>query len=286
MSLAVAAPTVAKTLVVEDDEDFIVSIEILLGQDESLQHRTARATSLSEARAALATEDWDVVLLDMQLPDSAGADTLREVIDAAGDVPVVVLTSTAEWDFRPRAITMGAEDYVVKHALEARVLNAAVRHAVERRWLRNQLVATNERRRAERELAGLGEYVDGVPTPTSASLLGDRPLQDRNPQRTSQLRAVLREAIEHALDTRAAGREPDQADRLRGLAAVLGQLHAGPRDVVRLHADVLADILTKSPSGEAGLIVSESRLVLLELMGQLVNQYRSRSLRSGTGGGV
>lgn len=286
MSEMSPAPTRARTLVVEDDPDFIASLTILLAQDERLSHDLIFATTLAEAMLALEQRDVDLIILDMSLPDSTGQDTLRRMLEVADDIPVVVLTSTAEWNFRPRAIVLGAEDYVVKERLEATVINTAVRHAVERRWLRDQLLQTQSRRELHNELAGLAELVGSNPTPVTAALMGGQALHQALPDRFVTLRQTFEVILEMAIDKRThqsdADSDADVGGNLRELATVLGRLHVGPRDVVHLHTEMLKACLARQPETDAGLWVAEARLLVLELMGDLAAYYRSRALRIDT----
>src|ERR1700694_2728512 len=93
------------------------------------------ADRLSTGLAALAVKPPAVVLLDLNLPDSRGADTFREVLHRAPGVPVVVLSGRDDEDLAITAIHQGAQDYLVKGQFDGRQLGRAVRYAVERQGL-------------------------------------------------------------------------------------------------------------------------------------------------------
>jgi len=81
--------------------------------------------------AAAASQQPDVVLLDLTMPDLNGLDVLRELRGAGNDVPVCILSARDEVDDRVRGLEAGADDYVVKpFALEE---VAARLHALLRR---------------------------------------------------------------------------------------------------------------------------------------------------------
>jgi diguanylate cyclase (GGDEF)-like protein len=91
-----------------------------------------RARSLAEALARLAAKHYDLVLLDLELPDSQGLDTFRDLHAAVPDMPIVVLTNLDDGDVAISSVRLGAEDYLVKGETTPPLLRRALRHAVER----------------------------------------------------------------------------------------------------------------------------------------------------------
>jgi signal transduction histidine kinase len=75
---------------------------------------------------------FDVVLLDLQLPDSNGLNTLKEYQQAIPEIPVVILTQLDEEDLALNAIAAGAQDYLVKDQVTIQRLLRAVRYAIKR----------------------------------------------------------------------------------------------------------------------------------------------------------
>ena len=89
-------------------------------------------STLAGAVAILKDEHFDVLLLDLMLPDSAGLETFARVHPAAGRTPVVVLTSLDDETIGTRALQAGAEDYLVKGQINGTMLWRSLRYAVER----------------------------------------------------------------------------------------------------------------------------------------------------------
>ncbi len=88
---------------------------------------------LSSGLAHLATEQVDVVLLDLGLPDSQGLDSLRAILASGSNAPVVVLTGHDDEALGRAAVREGAQDYLVKGQVAEQALTRAVRYAIERK---------------------------------------------------------------------------------------------------------------------------------------------------------
>ncbi|WGV23316.1 hybrid sensor histidine kinase/response regulator [Halotia branconii] len=90
---------------------------------------------------------FDVVLLDLSLPDSTGLDTLKEYQAEIPDIPVVVLTGLDDQQLALQALAEGAQDYLVKDQITMQLLVRAARYAIERGDILNKLRETEERSR-------------------------------------------------------------------------------------------------------------------------------------------
>jgi DNA-binding NarL/FixJ family response regulator len=78
-------------------------------------------------------------LLDLNLPDSHGADTYRKVLENAPNVPVVILSGQDDEVLAMKALHHGVQDYLVKGAISSSGLGRAMRYAVERQALLRSL---------------------------------------------------------------------------------------------------------------------------------------------------
>jgi signal transduction histidine kinase len=90
---------------------------------------------------------FDLVLLDLSLPDSIGLDTLKGFRAAVPDIPVVVLTGLDDEDLALQALAEGAQDYILKDQITVQRLVRAIRYAIERSEILNQLRDSEERTR-------------------------------------------------------------------------------------------------------------------------------------------
>lgn len=137
-------------LLVEDDDDDAQYVERLLTAfgtvEEQLVDVTAvrRAASLAGARESL---DWhpDLVLLDLNLPDSDGLDTLDAVVEDAPHVPVVVITGRQDRALGPEAIRRGAQDYLQKGHLTNELVHRTLRYALDRQRKHREITRLNHR---------------------------------------------------------------------------------------------------------------------------------------------
>jgi len=91
-----------------------------------------RAERLDEALALLARKPFDVVLLDLNLPDSSGLETCERMARAAGQAPVIVLTGADDEKIAAEALRVGVQDYLVKGQSYGGVIGRTIRYAVER----------------------------------------------------------------------------------------------------------------------------------------------------------
>jgi signal transduction histidine kinase len=118
----------------------------------------------------LKRDRFDVVLLDLSLPDSFGLDTLRKLQAFAPDIPSVVLTGADDLELALQAMAVGAQDYLVKDQLSGQLLERSIRYAIERKKAEIHIISSLERQRELQQLklihsdkmASLGQLVASV----------------------------------------------------------------------------------------------------------------------------
>lgn len=130
-----------RVLLVEDDPGYARFLrEILLESAED--YEVSAVGTIADAVARLA-EAFDIVLLDLGLPDADGTEALTAVASAAPHVAVLVLSSHAELDVALESMRLGAQEYLVKGQAEHVLLPRAIRYAIERRRHRDVLAAAH-----------------------------------------------------------------------------------------------------------------------------------------------
>jgi signal transduction histidine kinase len=139
-------------LLVEDNPgDARLLREVLF--ESTLEFQVTAVASLGEAHRRLETGAFDVVLLDLSLPDSSGIDTVARTIALAPETPIIVLTGLDDERLALRAVMIGAQDYLVKGDIDGRVLGRAVRYARERKRMEIERVRALEREQDARAAA-------------------------------------------------------------------------------------------------------------------------------------
>jgi two-component system cell cycle response regulator len=117
------------------------------------------AGSMREALNRLAAESFDVVLLDLSLPDSQGFGTISSIRAQVPAMPLIVLTGFDDADFAVAAVEAGAQDFLVKGQFEGGTIRRAIRYAITRRTLEEQVRLSEERLKGIIELAHDGIVV-------------------------------------------------------------------------------------------------------------------------------
>jgi signal transduction histidine kinase len=123
-----------RTLIVEDNpgDAFLVQEQL---SDGDVPFEIEAAEDLAAAMKAVAKKTPDVVLLDLNLPDSRGTETIRKMVRKLPNVPVLVLTGQDDEELAIRAVQEGAQDYLFKSELDKGHLVRAIKYAIERQSL-------------------------------------------------------------------------------------------------------------------------------------------------------
>lgn len=135
-----AASQTLKVLLVEDDPGDALLTRLFL--DDVNHQGTFRVTHvrcLGDAVDHLARERSDAVLLDLGLPDARGIEALTGLLDAAPDLPLVVLSGLDDERLALEAVLRGAQDYLIKGQGGRRAVQRAVRYAIERKRAEGRL---------------------------------------------------------------------------------------------------------------------------------------------------
>jgi len=152
-----------RVLIVDDDDGDALLVEELFA-DSALDVTLDRARSIDEALGRL---DVDCILLDLGLPDSSGLAGVERIHATGTGAALVVLTGMTSTDLGVEAVAAGAQDYLVKHEVDADLLARSVRYAVQRRLSDEQArtiykssVRAQETARLERALLPTPSIVD------------------------------------------------------------------------------------------------------------------------------
>jgi two-component system sensor histidine kinase UhpB len=124
-----------RILVVEDNEgDFFLVHEYLHEIFSNIQ--IIHNTLLRDAIQSLQSANFDIILLDLSLPDSNGMDSIIEMLKLANDIPVIVLTGFGNLQFAIDSLKLGVQDYLLKDEVNALVLQKSIGYSIERNKIR------------------------------------------------------------------------------------------------------------------------------------------------------
>jgi DNA-binding NarL/FixJ family response regulator len=270
-----------KVLMIEDDPDDALLVEEMLEEARGAEFGLTHAERLSEGTGLLGRQEFDVVLLDLSLPDRQGLGTLAGVRTAAPDTPVVVLTVLDDAALALKALQCGAQDYLVKGQDTAESLARSIRYAIARQRMEEALRKTMEWEQEswarQQEMREYRHYVamskDTPPVPPWDEAMEE--VQILLGPRAEALAALTDDYRNLVLGCIMAAESPEgrPVRRLHYLARRLAELRARARDVVRLHLDTLAEFSRGAEPADYQEFLMESRLVLVELLGALADTY-------------
>jgi Flp pilus assembly CpaE family ATPase len=156
-----------RILLIEDNriEARLTQQRLATVKDGAFEVETVDQLQLGTER--LARPGIDIVLLDLNLPDSRGMDTFIRLHEQFPNVPVVVLTGEYDEQLGPLAVEKGAQDYLIKQQADANSLVRVLRFALARHRAQAELLSQSSRVKAAKVLGFVGAK-GGVGTTTVA----------------------------------------------------------------------------------------------------------------------
>jgi diguanylate cyclase len=122
-----------RILLVEDDPAYAELTRAMLRTTSAASVTLDHTTSVHAAVDKLAEGSYDIVLLDLGLPDAQELEALNSVVSAAPDLPLVILTGMENEVMALQAVKDGAQDYLIKGQATPELLMRAMRYAIERK---------------------------------------------------------------------------------------------------------------------------------------------------------
>jgi len=269
-----------KVLLVEDNPGDARLVEIALSEPGPVHFRLERVGLLSAALRRLEKEEFDVVLLDLSLPDSQGLDTVVAVRKQSPQVPVVVLTGLDDEHSSVEALRMGAQDYLVKGTATGETLRRTIRYAVERRKILADLKALRENGQDNEAslraaLAAYRQMVESKSTTFGDDI--DQPLKERKPQFVEDIAELYAELMDGYVGN---GEVKPSDPRMAHLVMRLGEESAGARDVVDLHMRALQRKLSEGGLDGQKALAINAQVFAIEVLGRLLTFYKRQSIKS------
>ncbi len=154
-----------QVLFIEDDPAYADLLRGALSADKKLVFDIVCVNSLKNALERLQQHSFDVVLADLFLPDSRGFVTFEEINKQCPSLPLVILTGVDNEEAALKAVQMGAQDYLIKGQVDARMFSRILRYAMERKRMEEALREREERQHLIIETANdafIGMDANGV----------------------------------------------------------------------------------------------------------------------------
>lgn len=287
----------ARVLLIEDNRADVRLVREMLASTSGTGFQLSTADRLSAALELVERQHFDLLLLDLSLPDSHGMESFARLHAQAPGTPVVVLSGLDDEGIAVEAVREGAQDYLVKGQLQARALVRAMRYAVERQRAEDEIRRLNaelEQRVSDRtaELAAANAELAAANTELEAfsySVSHDLRAPLRAADGFSQ--ALLEDygdrldpQARHYLErVRAATHRMNQLiDALLKLSYVgRGELRREPLDLSALARTVLAELQKAQPERQVCVSVmdhltvnADARLLRLVLDNLLGNAWK------------
>ncbi|MFK8031320.1 MAG: putative bifunctional diguanylate cyclase/phosphodiesterase [Gammaproteobacteria bacterium] len=120
-------------LLVEDDTHYAKLVQRTLARQKHLPFQLTTVGTLAAALSRLERERFDVILVDLNLPDAKGIESVERIALARNRVPAIVLSNNADEELAIQVIQAGAQDYLVKGPEGLSSLHRTIRYAIERK---------------------------------------------------------------------------------------------------------------------------------------------------------
>jgi len=128
-----------KILLIEDDPEDTAIISEMLQEVQDTKYDLVLGDRLATALKYLSQDKFEIILLDLDLPDSQGLSTLAAVEAKMADTPIVVLTYLNDDELGIKAVKSGAQDYLIKGQVTSQLLSRSIRYAIERHRMMEML---------------------------------------------------------------------------------------------------------------------------------------------------
>jgi len=127
-------------LLIEDNSEHVELMTQMLATASDVTHFVTHACgTVGEGLEWLRRGDVDLILLDLTLPDSEGIETFIRVIEAAPDIPIIVMSGINDVALAIETVQLGAQDYLVKGHVDNHLLIRSMQYALERKRVQLQL---------------------------------------------------------------------------------------------------------------------------------------------------
>jgi diguanylate cyclase (GGDEF)-like protein len=127
-------------LLIEDNPGDAKLVEVMLKQPKETSFRLHLAGTLANALELINEDEFQVAILDMNLPDGNGVENISAIRTHTLDLPIVVLSGKDDDEFALEAVKAGAQDYLIKGQIDEWQLSRAISYAIERKRMQDDII--------------------------------------------------------------------------------------------------------------------------------------------------
>jgi DNA-binding response OmpR family regulator len=129
-----------KVLLIEDNLGDFELILRMLDKSENVKFELSHTQKLGSGLELLEMNKFDIILLDLGLPDCEGLNSFKVIFKKYSTTPIIILTGLANEETGIKSIKYGAQDYLVKGEFNGKLLVRAIQYAIERKKLEGLFV--------------------------------------------------------------------------------------------------------------------------------------------------
>lgn len=157
-------PAVAMRILLVEDNDTDAELigNYIRSEAYLLCDLLKRVCTLAEAFQWLQSEEVEIILLDLSLPDTSGFETFELLHQKYPEIPIIVLTGEIDERIALRTLKAGAQDYISKEEVDSKIIGRALRYTLERHQLQRKLNDAYRRQLLSQKLESMGLIAGGV----------------------------------------------------------------------------------------------------------------------------
>ena len=267
-----------KVLNIEDNPGDARMVKELLTDDVIDNYTVQIAKNMNEVQQQTEPEKFDVILLDLSLPETSGLETVDAVKALFPHTPIVVLTGLDDEVLGDASINKGVQDYLQKGIITTPLLTRSIRYAIDRQKMALELEKFKQIENQDKELKSLEKLSPDGSAVVTEKALGIKSLKESSPLTFNEFTEKFEQVLKLHIENNLYKTDINTGNKLKALATGFGKINAGPKDIVEVYSTVLKSKIDHSNMKASQTYVDEGRFVLLEIMGYLVNYYRRYSI--------